>query len=47
MKKSLLFILVLLATANVYIDADADTYTPSDREPPKRTQGGGTRNTEK
>ena len=44
MKKSLLFLLVLLAVADVYIDANADTYTPPDREPPIRTQGGGSRN---
>ena len=45
MKKSLLFILVVFAVTNVYITASA--YIPPDREPPIRTQGGGTRNTRK
>lgn len=45
MKKSLLFLLVLFAISNVYINANADIYTPPDRKPPEKTQAGGTRNT--
>ena len=47
MKKSLLFLLVVFTIVNVFTDADAETYTPPDRDPPKRTQAGGTRNTAK